>query len=88
MSPPRVDEGDIVVRNVTYGLFVRRGQAPRIADVAGALDQEAVEVAASWRRLHDAHALVLHTATGELRMLNPFSMVPTSYRVHAGERWW
>ena len=41
-----------------------------------------------WRRLHEAHALVLNPATDELRMLNPFSVVPTAYRVLAGGRWW
>ena len=41
-----------------------------------------------WRRLHDAHAIVLNPATDELRMLNPFSVVPTAYRVEAKGRWW
>ena len=41
-----------------------------------------------WRRLHDEHALVLNPATDELRMLNPFSVVPTAYRVHVRGRWW
>jgi len=31
---------------------------------------------------------VLNPATDELRMLNPFSVVPTAYRVQAGGRWW
>ena len=30
----------------------------------------------------------LNPATDELRMLNPFSVVPTAYRVHAAGRWW
>ena len=83
-----VDEIDVLVRNVTYDQFVRRGQAPTIAEVAAALSLKALDIAASWRRLHDAHALVLHSATGDLLMLNPFSMAPTAYRVQAGERWW
>jgi hypothetical protein len=29
----------------------------------------------------------LDASTGELRMANPFSAVPTAFRVHAG-RWW
>ena len=41
-----------------------------------------------WRQLHDAHALVLNPATDEIRMANPFSAVPTAYRVHARDRWW
>jgi Alkylmercury lyase len=44
-------------------------------------------VQACWERLHDAHALVLDPAGG-IRMANPFSGVPTAYRVHAGGRWW
>jgi hypothetical protein len=31
---------------------------------------------------------VLNPATDELRMLNPFSAVPTAYRVRASGRWW
>ena len=81
-----MDDGDVLVRNETYGQFARRGQAPTIADVAGALDLDAADIAASWRRLHDDHALVLDSATGELRMLNPFSTMPTAYRVRADER--
>ena len=46
------------------------------------------EVLAAWHRLHEAHALVLNAATDELRMCNPFSAVPTSYRVEAAGRWW
>jgi hypothetical protein len=41
-----------------------------------------------WRRLHEEHALVLNPATDEIRMANPFSAVPTAYRVEAVGRWW
>ena len=41
-----------------------------------------------WRSLHAAHALVLNPATDEIRMANPFSAVPTAYRVLANDRWW
>ena len=40
------------------------------------------------RRLHDAHALVLQPDGTEIRMLNPFSAVATTYRVEAGGRSW
>jgi len=45
-------------------------------------------VVEGWRRLHEAHAVVLNPATDEIRMANPFSAVPTAYRVQAGGRWW
>jgi len=49
---------------------------------------EAADVVAAWRRLHDAHALVLNAAGDALRMANPFSAVPSAYRVRADGRWW
>lgn len=59
------------------------GRAPAAAEL-GNED----EVRAGWKQLHDAHALVLNPATVELRMANPFSAVPTAYRVNAQLRWW
>ena len=83
-----VDEGDVAIRNVTYHLFVDRGRAPTVADVATAAASTADEIRAAWRRLHDAHAIVLDPGTSELRMANPFSAVATAYRVHAAGRSW
>jgi Alkylmercury lyase len=73
-----MDEGDLQLRNDIYRRFVELGRAPTRAELD---DDEGL------RRLHDAHALVLDAA-GEIRMANPFSAVPTSYRVGAGGRSW
>jgi len=78
-----VDGSDLALRRRTYAFFVEHGRAPAPAEL-GAPE----EVVAGWRRLHDAHALVLDPATDELRMLNPFSVVPTAYQVDAAGRWW
>jgi hypothetical protein len=78
-----VDVADLELRRRTYAFFVEPGRAPAASELG---DREAVM--AGWRRLHDEHALVLNPATAELRMLNPFSVVPTAYRVQAGGRWW
>jgi Alkylmercury lyase len=79
-----VKGADVALRNRTYELFVELGRAPAAAEVGRAED-----VQAGWRRLHDAHALVLDPASGEIRMANPFSAVPTAYRVEAaGRRWY
>jgi hypothetical protein len=83
-----VEEFDLLVRRLTYDLFVQRGSLPSTREIAQHVQAADAAVAASWRRLHDAHALVLNPATFEIRMLNPFSAVPTAYRVHAEERWW
>jgi hypothetical protein len=83
-----VDDFDLVVRRLTYSTFVERGSAPSARDLGNRIASTEPAVLDSWRRLHDAHALVLQPATSEIRMLNPFSAVPTAYRVHAGGRWW
>jgi len=41
-----------------------------------------------WRLLHEQHALVLGPDSDAIRMANPFSAVPTPYRVLAQDRWW
>ena len=83
-----MDAGDLGLRRLTYRLFVELGRAPTVQETAGAAHAEPAEVEAGWRRLHDAHAIVLSPGAAEIRMANPFSAVPTGYRVHAGDRWW
>ncbi len=82
-----MDEGDRSLRNTTYRLFVELGRAPTADEVAATQSSTAELVRMAWRRLHDDHALVLH-AGNELRMANPFSAVPTAYRVRGAGRWW
>ncbi len=83
-----MDEADIELRNVTYRLFASLGRAPTVDEVAVDAGAPAEEVAAGWRRLHDAHALVLDPDRTALRMAHPFSAVPTPFRVHAAGRDW
>ena len=83
-----VEAADLALRNLTYGLFVELGRAPTGIEVAGEAGMTAADVEAGWRRLHEAHALVLDADTSEIRMANPFSAVPTAYRVQASGRWW
>jgi hypothetical protein len=45
-------------------------------------------VGATWRRLHDDHAIVLDAAAAEIRMAHPFSPVPTPFRVRAAGGDW
>jgi len=83
-----VDAVDLELRNLTYAKVVELGRVPAAAEVAVAAGCHPEEVVVGWRRLHDQHALVLSPATAEIRMANPFSAVPTAYRVHAADRWW
>jgi Alkylmercury lyase len=81
-----VDPADLAVRNETYRQFAATGRAPSAAEVGAALGRS--DVLDAWRRLHDAHALVLDADRTSIRMANPFSAVPTAHRVHAGGRSW
>ncbi len=83
-----MDEADVRLRNATYRSFVELGRAPTAREVAAALGMSTEDAREGWRRLHDAHALVLDPATGDLRMANPFSAVPTPFRVSAAGRAW
>ena len=81
-----IDDTDIALRNATYQQYAATGRVPSVAVVAAAVGVSDDDVIAGWRRLHDAHALVLDGDA--LRMLNPFSLVRTTYRVTTGGRFW
>jgi len=83
-----MDERDLRLRALTYGLFVELGRAPTADEVAESGGVARDDVVDGWLRLHEQHALVLNPATAEIRMANPFSAVPTAYRVLAQGRWW
>jgi hypothetical protein len=76
-----MDARDLELRNLTYRRFVELGRAPTPGELGRRED-----VLDAWRRLHDEHALVLDGDA--IRMANPFSAIPTPYRVLAGGRWW
>jgi alkylmercury lyase-like protein len=78
-----MNDADLDLRRRTYAFLVEQGRAPAAAELG-----EPEEVLTGWRHLHSEHAVVLNPATDELRMLNPFSVVPTAYRVQARGRWW
>jgi len=83
-----VKDGDLALRRVTYAMFVELGRAPSAAEVAGSTGSTVADVVAGWGRLHDDHALVLHSNGSQLRMANPFAASPTAHQVYAGGRWW
>jgi Alkylmercury lyase len=84
-----MNEDDLALRRATYARLVELGRVPLAAEVAAAGRWRRADVIAGWQRLHAEHALVLSDATGEILMANPFSAVPTAYRVQAGgQRWY
>ena len=84
-----MDELDLRIRNHLYSSFVRDGNTRTPAEAAQELGVDAAEARAAYRRLHEAHALVLEPDAESIRMLNPFSVVETQHRVEAaGRSWW
>ena len=79
---------DYEVRRYVYDRAMREGLPPTIAETATALSTTPDDVGASFRRLADAHVLVLQRGTGEILMSNPFSAVPTPFLVRTGEASW
>ena len=82
-----MDAADIDLRNATYRRFVELGRAPTAYEIAMITRRSEEDVRDAWRRLHDAHALVLDD-NGDIRMANPFSAVATPFRVHAAGKDW
>jgi len=83
-----MDEHDVRIRNFLYRTFVESGRTPLASDVAREFELSEEAADAALRRLHDAHALVLERDALEIRMLNPFSCVPSAWRVEAAGRTW
>lgn len=79
---------DLELRNDTYRHVAALGRVPSARELAAATGRHEDEVREGWQELHEAHALVLDATGAEIRMANPFSAVPTAYRVHADGRWW
>jgi alkylmercury lyase-like protein len=83
-----VEAFDLDVRRQVYFSVVANGRPPTTAETAAALGRDEPELAAVYRRLHDAHALVLFPGSHAVWMANPFCFAPTPHRVVAGSREW
>ncbi|HEU0113301.1 MAG TPA: organomercurial lyase, partial [Thermomicrobiales bacterium] len=79
-------EFDWRLRAEVYRQFADRGGAPTAAELAAALNADRDTVQAGLERLHERHALLLDPADRTIRMANPFSAVPTAFRVRIGAR--
>lgn len=75
---------DLELRRAVLRHFAETGRAPDHATLEG---WGIGDPAGTLRRLHDAHAVVLDEA-GHIIIANPFSGVPTRWRVRAGRRSW
>jgi len=76
-----VTETDNAVRVHLYQRFVEDGRPPGVAETAAALGLDEAEASAAYRRLEEAHVIVLAPGTTNVWMANPLSAVPTPFPV-------
>jgi hypothetical protein len=74
-----VTDGDVRVH--LYRSFVETGAAPSPAETARTFGTPVEEAEAAYRRLEDAHVIVLAPGTTNVWMAPPLSAVPTPFRV-------
>ncbi|HLG08413.1 MAG TPA: organomercurial lyase [Gaiellaceae bacterium] len=83
-----MDAFELDVRRHVYFSVVANGGPPTTRETAEAFGLPEPDIVDAYRRLHDAHALVLFPDTTEIWMANPFCFAPTPHRVTAGGRTW
>lgn len=80
------------VHHEVLSSFVRRGRPPSLDELACSLGAAPEDAAASLRRLHDGHGLVLHPGSIDVWIAHPFSASPTAVWVTGGASgargWW
>ena len=69
------------IRRFIYADWLRSGGAPSAGAIAAEFGLSRRDAGGALQRLHEAHALVLEAASGEILMANPLSAIPTDYRV-------
>jgi hypothetical protein len=72
------------IRLAIYRFFVAHERPPSATEIASKLELEPAVAQRAYRRLHDAHELLLEPGTDTIRMAIPLSAVETCYRVRSG----
>ncbi len=71
------------VRHFIYQHFADTTHAPTMEETAAHFNISAEEATEYYKELHNRHALFLDLETLTVRMANPFSGIPTDFKVHA-----
>jgi DNA-binding transcriptional MocR family regulator len=80
---------DLKIRYLIYHFFAENCKAPSYHQVADLLKVDTDSVRSAYHRLHEHHLIFLDPGTGNIRMANPFSAIPTTYKVRSGAKeWW
>ena len=70
------------VRHFVYNHFAETTQPPSVETTAQHFNISIEEASEYYKELHNRHALFLEPETLDIRMANPFSGIPTDFKVH------
>ncbi len=76
---------DLTIRHFIYQYLVREARPPSTLETAEAFNLTESEAKTAYQRLHDHHFLFLDPGTTNIRMANPFSAIPTKFKVQIGQ---
>lgn len=80
---------DLIVRYQIYRFFEENCKAPSYQEIAALLGETEAHTRASFHALHAHHMIFMEPGSDSIRMANPFSAVPTRYKVKLGlKQWW
>lgn len=71
------------VRHFVYAHFAETTRPPSVDETAEHFGFSTDEATELYKELHNRHALFLDVDEVAIRMANPFSGIPTDFRVHA-----
>jgi len=80
---------DLEIRYHIYRFFAENCRAPTYPEIASLLNTESGGVQDSFHKLHAQHMIFLERGTDTIRIANPFSAIPTRFKVRSGQKeWW
>lgn len=71
------------IRAFVYQHFANTTRAPSVDETARHFNISTQEAGEIYKELHNRHAFFLEPDTLNIRMANPFSAIPTDFKVHA-----
>lgn len=71
------------IRHFVYQHFADTTHAPSVDETAAYFNISVEEATDYYKELHNRHALFLDLDSMTVRMANPFSGIPTDFKVHA-----
>ena len=71
------------IRHFVYNHFADTTLPPSVEEAAAHFNISTEEAGEYYKELHNHHAFFIETETLTVRMANPFSGIPTDFKVHA-----